>query len=394
MSFEHVYRIFGRDPAGEALERARRGDTKDAIFRETGHVVAVRDAGLEVEEGEIIVVMGLSGCGKSTLVRMVNGLMPPTDGVVRVEGEDVAALSRKALTALRRERVSMVFQSFALMPHLTNLENAAFGLGIAGVREPRRSERAGAALESVGLGDHADGRPQELSGGMRQRVGLARALAVDPALMVMDEAFSALDPLIRTEMQEELLRIQRERELTVLFVSHDVHEALRIGDRIAVMAEGRIVQVGTPEEILQQPADDYVREFFQDVSPAEVLTAGDIMRRDPCKLALRPNVGVGVAERLLRDRGVDFVYALDPGGRYQGVVSAEALARARGRHEPLETLVDDSVCAVNLATPIGELYGRAAEGPCPIPVVDAAGRLKGIITKSDVLIRLAGTGAA
>ncbi len=258
VAFEDVYKLFGRHPEGEALARARRGDPKDAIYAESAHVVAVRAASLEVRDGEILVVMGLSGCGKSTLVRMVNGLVRPTFGRVRVGDEDVARMSRRQLTRLRRERIGMVFQSFALMPHLSNLENAAFGLSVAGVAEPRRTERARAALESVGLGAYAEGRPDELSGGMRQRVGLARALAVDPSLLLMDEAFAALDPLIRTEMQDELLRIQRERGLTVLFVSHDVHEALRIGDRIAVMHDGRD-RAGRHARGHPQPAGERLR---------------------------------------------------------------------------------------------------------------------------------------
>jgi glycine betaine/proline transport system ATP-binding protein len=258
---ENLYKVFGARPE-RVLELLERGLSKAEIFDQTAMTVGVQDANFSVGEGEIFVVMGLSGSGKSTLLRLLNRLVEPTSGRVLLEGRDVIQMTRDELIEVRRHKMAMVFQSFALLPHLNVWENAAFGLEVAGVARDERRERALAVLERVGLRANAKSRPSELSGGMQQRVGLARALATDPRVLLMDEAFSALDPLIRTEMQDELLRLQSEQARTVVFISHDPDEALRIGDRIAIMEGGRVVQVGTAEQLLNEPADDYVRSFF------------------------------------------------------------------------------------------------------------------------------------
>lgn len=258
---EGLTKVFGKPPE-RALELLEAGQEPAQIYEDTGLTVAVCRASFTVEPGEILVVMGLSGSGKSTLLRMVNRLVEPSAGRILVDGQDVAALDARGLVALRRTKTAMVFQHFALLPHLTVVENAAFGLDVAGRPWQERRERALAALEQVGLADRADVRPDELSGGMQQRVGLARALAVDPEILLMDEAFSALDPLIRTQMQDELLGLQEARARSVIFISHDPDEALRLGQRIAVMDRGRILQIGTPEEVVESPANDVVREFF------------------------------------------------------------------------------------------------------------------------------------
>jgi glycine betaine/proline transport system ATP-binding protein len=268
---EGLCKVFGSNPR-QALEMLARGVTKDEVFARTGQVVGVHDVSFDVEEGEIFVLMGLSGSGKSTLIRLVNRLVEPSAGKVLVDGRDIAAVRRSELTSLRRKDMSMVFQSFALMPQRTVLSNAAFGLEVAGIARKERERRALAVLEQVGLAPFARKLPAELSGGMQQRVGLARALAVNPSLMIMDEAFSALDPLKRKEMQNVLLQLQREQRRTILFVSHDIEEALRIGNRIAIMEGGRLVQVGTPREIIHEPADDYVRAFFEGVDTSRYLT--------------------------------------------------------------------------------------------------------------------------
>jgi glycine betaine/proline transport system ATP-binding protein len=257
-------KVFGDRP-DHALELLEAGREPGRIFDQTGMTVAVRQASFTVGPGEILVLMGLSGSGKSTLLRMVNRLIEPTAGEVKIDGRPLQDLDDASLIALRRSKTAMVFQHFALFPHLTVLENAAFGLDVAGRPRPEQRERALDALEQVGLSAHAHGHPEELSGGMQQRVGLARALAVDPEILLMDEAFSALDPLIRTQMQDELLHLQAAKARTVIFVSHDPDEALRIGDRIAVMDRGRILQIGRPDEILDSPAADVVSEFFQGV---------------------------------------------------------------------------------------------------------------------------------
>jgi glycine betaine/proline transport system ATP-binding protein len=261
IEIRNLSKVFGSDPA-PALAMLERGAGKDEIFKKTGLAVGLANVSFDVEDGEILVVMGLSGSGKSTLVRCINRLIEPTAGKVVVQGTDVATLGRDRLLEFRRSHFGMVFQHFALLPHLTVLENAAFGLSVAGRPAREQRERALAALEQVGLADHADAHPDELSGGMQQRVGLARALAVDPEILLMDEAFSALDPLIRTQMQDELLRLQDERARTVIFISHDPDEALRLGHRIAIMERGRILQIGSPEELVERPAHDLVREFF------------------------------------------------------------------------------------------------------------------------------------
>ena len=274
---DHVFKVFGDDPR-TALELVQQGLSKQEILERTGQSIGVFDADFTIEAGEIFVVMGLSGSGKSTLVRMLNRLIEPTAGRIVVDGQDINALSERDLRALRRKDISMVFQSFALMPHMTVLDNTAFGLELAGADKAERQKQAQAALEQVGLGAWGASYPDELSGGMQQRVGLARARP-DPSILLMDEAFSALDPIIRTEMQSELLRLQQIQRRTIVFISHDLDEAMRIGDRIAIMKDGQVIQVGTPDEILRSPADDYVRSFVRGVDAASVFKAGDIARQ-------------------------------------------------------------------------------------------------------------------
>lgn len=275
LELEHLSKIFGPDGKGD-LEALQQGKSKADLLEATGQVVGVRDVSLGIERGELFVVMGLSGSGKSTLVRMINRLIEPSAGRVLLDGIDVTAMSGRDLVELRRRKISMVFQSFALLPHLSVMDNVAFGLHVAGVDNSEARQRARDALALVGIAEVANQRPEQLSGGMQQRVGLARAWVTDSEIMLMDEAFSALDPLIRSEMQDALLDLQRTAKRTIVFISHDLAEAVRIADRIAVMAEGEIRQVGTPTEIIENPADDYVRAFFRDVQPGRLFTAGDI----------------------------------------------------------------------------------------------------------------------
>lgn len=273
--------------------------------------------------------MGLSGSGKSTLVRLFNRLIEPTRGQVLIDGEDIAAISDSELRQVRRKKISMVFQSFALMPHLSVLENTAFGLELAGVPLAERQQSARQALQQVGLGQWIDAFPDALSGGMKQRVGLARALANDPDILLMDEAFSALDPLIRTEMQDELLKLQASQQRTIVFISHDLDEAMRIGDRIAIMQDGQLVQVGTPDEILNQPANDYVRAFFRGVDLAHVFSARDVASRKQMPLIKKHTTdGPGNALRQLKEQEREFGYVVDRRRRFIGVVSVESLGQA------------------------------------------------------------------
>ncbi|WP_406128689.1 glycine betaine/L-proline ABC transporter ATP-binding protein [Streptomyces sp. NBC_00989] len=272
---EHLYKVFGRRP-DQAVERLREGADREEL-RADGTTAAVIDASFSVAPGQIFVVMGLSGSGKSTLLRMLNGLLEPTAGRVLFDGQDLTALGDRELREVRARKISMVFQHFALFPHRSVRENAAYGLEVQGVPRAERARRAGEALALCGLAGWEDSWPDELSGGMQQRVGLARALATDADLLLMDESFSALDPLIRRDMQDQLLELQKSLKKTIVFITHDLNEAMRLGDRIAVMRDGRIVQTGTAEDILLRPANDYVASFIQDVDRSRVLTASSVM---------------------------------------------------------------------------------------------------------------------
>ena len=389
LSVDHVYKVFGAHPK-RALERIEKGQTKDEIFAATGMTVGVSDASFDVAEGEIFVVMGLSGSGKSTLVRMLNRLIEPTSGSIHIDGQDITRMTRKQLIALRRREISMVFQSFALMPHQSVLENTAFGLAVAGVDSAKRNEKALAALDAVGLKANAHSYPDELSGGMKQRVGLARALAVDPGILLMDEAFSALDPLIRTEMQDELLRLQSEHARTVVFITHDLDEAMRVGDRIAIMQGGTVVQVGTPEEIVREPANEYVRSFFRGVDVSHVFTAADVARRDQVTVMERPGVSVRAALERLREHDGSAAVVHDRSRMYQGVVSIDSLMACidgLGRRD--DGRIEDAFIAeikpVAADTPLTELMTQVAESPYPVPVVDDNGRYKGTISRATLL---------
>jgi glycine betaine/proline transport system ATP-binding protein len=382
---KNLYKVFGDAPE-EALQLLHRGLSKEEVFEQTGNSIGVNDASFSIHEGEIFVIMGLSGSGKSTLVRLLNRLIEPTAGQVLYEGRDIAALSRKELMQLRRGDLSMVFQSFALMPHMNVLDNTAFGLELSGVKAGKRKERALEALAQVGLEHHAYSYPDELSGGMQQRVGLARALANDPPVMLMDEAFSALDPLIRTEMQDELLRLQQERKRTVVFISHDLDEAMRIGDRIAIMEGGRVVQVGTPEQILNNPADDYVASFFRGVNVSTVLNAGNIARNLQVTVIEHPGVGLRTALEAMRDDDRDVAYVLGPEQQFHGVVTEKSIKQAMGKEgEALSDAFIEGVEKLPADTPLSSLLGSVAAAPCGLPVVDDKGRYLGVVTKTALL---------
>lgn len=383
---KNLFKVFGPNPA-EGMRLLDEGLDKDAIFEKTGNTVGVRDASFSIREGEIFVVMGLSGSGKSTIVRMLNRLIDATAGQVLIDGRDVNSLPQNELIDLRRHDMSMVFQSFALMPHRTVLQNAAFGLEVAGVDQQTREERAMKALEQVGLKTNAQSYPDELSGGMQQRVGLARGLAVDPSIMLMDEAFSALDPLIRTEMQDELVALQREDRRTIVFISHDLDEAMRIGDRIAIMQGGAVVQVGTPEEIVSNPANDYVKSFFYGVDVTQVYSAADIADRRQVTVIERPGVSMRSALERLHAANRDLAVVLDQDQKYQGTVTAESLAAqidANGEPRYSEAFVDE-VEAVEASTPLSEVVTRSAANRHPLPVVDDQGQYLGSITRAAVL---------
>ncbi|MGY1842344.1 quaternary amine ABC transporter ATP-binding protein [Modestobacter sp. SYSU DS0875] len=384
---EGLFKVFGRRPA-EAVRRLQEGASV-AEVRERGATPAVIDAGFTVEPGEIFVVMGLSGSGKSTLLRMLNGLLEVTAGTVHIGGAELTGLDATALRRLRQEQMSMVFQHFALFPHRSVLDNAAYALEVRGVDRATRRAKAREALALVGLDQWADQKPGQLSGGMKQRVGLARALAAETDLLLMDEAFSALDPLIRREMQDQLLELQASLGKTIVFITHDLNEAMRLGDRIAVMRDGRIVQIGTPEQILQQPADEYVRSFLADVDRGRVFTARHVMAEPPTPVDL-----ASAPERvlaLMREQRTGTVLVDDGGGRVAGVATEAAVRAAVAAG-------DASLAGVALLPPVevsattllADLLAPAAQEEVPVTVVDDDRRLLGVVPRSAVLAALGG----
>ncbi len=382
-----LYKIFGSEP-DTGLRLLKEGQTKEQIYEKTGLTVGVQNASFEISKGEVFVVMGLSGSGKSTLVRMLNRLIEPTSGQVLVDGVDVIQMSKTELVKYRRAKTSMVFQSFALMPHLTVLDNVAFGLELDGMDKKERHEQAIAALKQVGLDGWEKAYPKELSGGMQQRVGLARGLAVNPDILLMDEAFSALDPLIRTEMQDELLKLQDKQERTIVFISHDLDEALRIGDRIAIMEGGRVVQVGSPEEILQNPADDYVRAFFRGVDPTGVISAGDIVRdNQPTVVWTKESGNPRAVLEMLNNKDYEFAYVLDREHRFHGIVSTDSLREMLddGAGKKIKDAFLPKGESVLETQSLQEILPLVASHTWPVPVVDENNKYRGVVSKNRFL---------
>ncbi|MDI5966956.1 glycine betaine/L-proline ABC transporter ATP-binding protein [Streptomyces sp. SL13] len=382
---DRLFKVFGRR-AGEAVKQLRDGADRDAL-RENGTTAAVIDASFTVEKGEIFVVMGLSGSGKSTLLRMLNGLLEPTDGRVLFDGQDLTSLSPRDLRRVRSHRISMVFQHFALFPHRSVLENAAYGLEVQGVEREERLERAAEALELAGLKGWEKSWPDELSGGMQQRVGLARALATDADLLLMDESFSALDPLIRRDMQDQLLELQQRLRKTIIFITHDLNEAMRLGDRIAVMRDGRIVQIGTAEQILVDPANDYVASFVQDVDRSRVLTAESIMEEP--RVMLDPGATVGSAVHTLRTQHASGGFVVERGRKLVGSVTEDAVAAgAHTAQATVRDLMDGDPVTVSAGTPLSELFTPSCASGLPVAVTDDDRRLVGVIPRVALLAAL------
>lgn len=386
LSVQNLYKIFGEGPK-KALALLEQGKNKDEIFAETGQSVGVKDASFDIYEGEIFVIMGLSGSGKSTMVRMLNRLIEPTAGKVLLGDRDIAKMSAAELRYMRRHQMSMVFQSFALMPHMSVRKNVAFGLELAGeVTSQEMDQRADEALERVGLGPYGDSYPAELSGGMKQRVGLARALCINPEVLLMDEAFSALDPLIRTEMQDELLRLQAEDKRTIVFISHDLDEAVRIGDRIAIMQGGEVVQVGTPDDIINNPANDYVRSFFRGVDIANVFSAKDIARKMQKTLIKRTSdTGVSAGLQLLKDNDREFGYVVETDNRFVGTVSIESLKAAQKSGQRIEEALLEDIEVIAEDAQIADIISQVAHSPCSPPVVDGDNKFLGVVSKTILL---------
>ena len=380
IALENVYKIFGPNPRGRAFELCSSGVGKDEVQRQTGHVVGMRDISFSVNRGEIFVVMGLSGSGKSTAIRTVNKLHDVTHGRVIVEGTDVQELKGTSLQAFRREKLSMVFQHFALFPHRNVIDNTAYGLKVQGIDKDERHEAAIEALAMVGLEAYAFNSTRELSGGMQQRVGLAHALCSNPEILLMDEAFSALDPLIRRQMQDELMAIQSKLHKTILFITHDLNEALRIGNRVCILRDGKVIQIGTPEEILTQPADGYVAEFVQDVDQGRVIDVGKVMNQ-PVILDLSRTLTECVDAMGDRRGG----FCCDADGRPTALLAMTdaATALAHGTTDPASVVRSDFDTTTAEAR-FNENYAAAGRG-LPIAVLDETGRIIGELDPREIM---------
>lgn len=387
---KNLTKIFGKR-VNKAKKLLADGASKADILKETGATIGVDRANFTVEDGEIFVIMGLSGSGKSTTIRMLNRLIDPTSGQVILDGKDVMDMNKDELREMRRHKMSMVFQNFALLPNRTVLENAEYGLEIQGVDKATRQQKASEALEMVGLTGYNDQYPTQLSGGMQQRVGLARALANDPEILLMDEAFSALDPLNRKEMQNELLDLQENMQKTIIFISHDLNEALRIGDHIMIMRDGEIVQIGSPEDILTHPANDYVERFIEDVDRSKVLTASKVMIR-PVTVNIEKD-GPRLALRRMRENEISSLYVIDNKHQMVGLIdSADVIQLIKENNRSLSGILKHDVPTVELDTPLKEMMDEASHSPVPIAVLDDKQRLRGIIIRGAILDALNGNG--
>lgn len=386
LEVKNLTKIFGKKQKA-ALEMVKQGKSKTEILEKTGATVGVYDASFEIKEGEIFVIMGISGSGKSTLVRMLNRLIDPSSGNIYLDGKDIAKMNVEDLRNIRRHDINMVFQNFGLFPHRTILENTEFGLEMRGVSKEERTTLAEKALDNAGLLPFKDQYPSQLSGGMQQRVGLARALANSPKILLMDEAFSALDPLIRREMQDELLDLQDTNKQTIIFISHDLNEALRIGDRIALMKDGEIMQIGTGEEILTNPANDFVREFVEDVDRSKVLTAQNIMIK-PLTTVLEID-GPQVALTRMHREEVSMLMATNRRRQLLGSLTADAAIEARKKGLPLSEVIDKDVVTVSKDTVITDIMPLIYDSSAPIAVTDDNDRLLGVIIRGRVIEALA-----
>ncbi len=381
---KNLWKIYGKDTK-RVFQKNLRDKSKDEIQNETGCIVGLRDINLEIKKGEFYILMGLSGSGKSTLIRALIRLIKTTKGFIEINGEDITKMTTDQLMKFRRKTYGMVFQHYGLLPHMTVLDNAAYGLKIKGISKEDRYKKAQEVLETVGLKGWEDYYPTSLSGGMQQRVGLARALANEPEILLMDEPFSGLDPLIRRQMQDELVELQSSLQKTIIFVTHDLHEALKLGDRIAIMRNGEVVQIGTPEDIVTNPADEYVSEFVQDASPAKVLTAGSIMSDIP--VTTYSWEGPKTALTLMKRQKKKMGYVVNQKQTFLGIITAKELERLLSLEEKFKTIPVSSIVKIESVHPaaiIEELFTIAPKNHYAIPVVDEKNRLVGIITNDAI----------
>ncbi|GLO65449.1 MULTISPECIES: glycine betaine/L-proline ABC transporter ATP-binding protein [Oceanobacillus] len=374
-------KIFGSH-SKKGLQLLEEGYTKDEILKKSGNTVGVNNVSFDVKSGEFFVIMGLSGSGKSTLIRLINRLIEPTNGSVNIDGDDITKMNKEQLIETRRNKLGMVFQNFGLFPHRTVINNVSYGLEIQGVSKEDRKKKAYKSIEDVGLKGYENSYPNELSGGMQQRVGLARALANDTDILLMDEAFSALDPLIRKEMQDELLKLQNTLNKTILFITHDLDEALKLGDRIAIMKDGEIVQVGTSEEILENPANEYVSNFVKDVDRSKVLDAGTVMRKPEVLTTYKD--GPRMAVRKMEEVGASSIFVVDRQDHYKGLLTIDDAIRSYKEDISMENVLQTEIFQTTPSTPLNDLIGIAADTKYPIAVVEED-KLVGIVSRVSIL---------
>ena len=381
IEIQSLSKVFGDKPES-VIPLVEEGKTKQEILEKTSHTVGLKDINLNVKRGEIFVIMGLSGSGKSTLIRHFNRIIEPTTGKILIDGDDVLNLNKTSLQEFRRKKISMVFQHFGLLPHETIINNVAFGLKVQGVEKSERLDKAKTWLADVGLAGYENQYPSQLSGGQQQRVGLARALCTDAEILLMDEAFSALDPLIRSEMQDQLIELQEKLHKTIVFITHDLDEALRLGDRIAILRDGELVQVGEPKEILLEPADDYVEAFVRDVNRARALTVENVMKPPVNRITAAT---IGEALQYMSNSPKDYAYVVNDEG-YQGTVHQDDLEEAiEADANKADLLSDELYMDMNEIAPsdlLEEVIPDTLDNECPLPVVDDKGELKGVLSRA------------
>lgn len=382
---KNICKLYGANKA-EAARMMKEGSNKEEVYQKTGVTVALWDVSFEVKRGEIFVIIGLSGSGKSTLVRCFNRLHRPTSGTILYNGTDIDKLGKKDLLDHRRNKISMVFQNFGLMSHRNVIDNVAYGLEVKNVAKAQREQIAHEMINMVGL--HGQDRQPiaSLSGGMKQRVGLARALANDPEVLLMDEPFSALDPIVRRDMQFELISIQRKLEKTVIFITHDINEAFKLGDTVAIMRDGKVIQIDTPENMSTHPADDYVRRFIDSVDKTKVLSARNIMTTPAC--LVRPKDGLTTAIQEMRTNGVSTAYVVDGKLKLLGILSIDAAVNAKKDGVPMADIIASDVLTTQEDALVSDIIPLTTESKYPIAVVDAENTLKGIVTRASVLSAL------
>ena len=386
LKVENLYKIFGRN-SKEAFRMLEEGKSKKEILEKIGQTIGVNNASFEVKEGETFVIMGLSGSGKSTLIRCLNLLNKPTRGKIIVDGEDIVQYDKKQLKEFRQKKIAMVFQHFGLLTHRNILSNVEYGLEIKHVSKEERTKIAMEAIKTVGLEGWEESMPHQLSGGMQQRVGLARALANDPDILLMDEPFSALDPLIRREMQVELLDIQAKLKKTIIFITHDVNEAFKIGDRVAVMRDGEIVQIGTPEEILENPSNQYIEDFIHDIDRSKVLQAKHIMKKSTALMSNKDGLKVAVQE--MRSHGISSLFVVGDKRILEGIITIDDAIDAIKTKKTLKDIIKTDYHVAHPCDYVQDLIPKAANTKYPIAVVDDEGRFEGIIVRVSVLSGLA-----